>query len=250
MYWILPGIIIVYFWLVLVQFSFNCYYSIFLFTSLCSLNHQSNLTVHFRPLPLTQPEHSNVCFWYIPPSLRGLPPGPDRDTRLHQVSTELDSGSSGQVQWWSGATSNKEKRFALLMVILTLYVSVGGSLDQRQDDGEGLCTDWLSAFGRQSEFLQVCVLQSCHRARRRWLSAGRDFPARPWPMTSDSVWSRLILVHVISKERSASAYETVFVLCHLALVHRFCTITSSYTLQPRESQWGVKLDGVIFFFYI
>uniref|UniRef100_A0A8D3D5W2 Glutamate decarboxylase 1-like n=1 Tax=Scophthalmus maximus TaxID=52904 RepID=A0A8D3D5W2_SCOMX len=37
----------------------------------------------------TKPEHSNVCFWYIPPSLRGLPPGPDRDTRLHQVAPRI-----------------------------------------------------------------------------------------------------------------------------------------------------------------
>ncbi|KAK2844009.1 hypothetical protein Q5P01_010668 [Channa striata] len=33
-----------------------------------------------------KPEHSNVCFWYVPPSLRSLQPGPDRDTRLHQVA--------------------------------------------------------------------------------------------------------------------------------------------------------------------
>ncbi|XP_071762656.1 glutamate decarboxylase 1 isoform X2 [Centroberyx gerrardi] len=32
----------------------------------------------------SKPEHSNVCFWYIPPSLRNLPPGPDRNARLHQ----------------------------------------------------------------------------------------------------------------------------------------------------------------------
>uniref|UniRef100_A0A673A1T8 Zgc:163121 n=1 Tax=Sphaeramia orbicularis TaxID=375764 RepID=A0A673A1T8_9TELE len=36
-----------------------------------------------------KPEHSNVCFWYIPPSLRGLTPGPDRDTRLHQVAPKI-----------------------------------------------------------------------------------------------------------------------------------------------------------------
>uniref|UniRef100_A0A8C2X153 Glutamate decarboxylase 3 n=2 Tax=Cyclopterus lumpus TaxID=8103 RepID=A0A8C2X153_CYCLU len=35
------------------------------------------------------PEHSNVCFWYIPPSLRGQPPGPDRDARLHQVAPRI-----------------------------------------------------------------------------------------------------------------------------------------------------------------
>uniref|UniRef100_A0AAQ4REZ4 Glutamate decarboxylase 1a n=1 Tax=Gasterosteus aculeatus aculeatus TaxID=481459 RepID=A0AAQ4REZ4_GASAC len=53
------------------------------------LNPQSILTEHICPLPLTQPEHSNVCFWYIPPSLRSLPPGPDRDARLHQVAPRI-----------------------------------------------------------------------------------------------------------------------------------------------------------------
>ncbi|KAM7378677.1 hypothetical protein PAMP_004283 [Pampus punctatissimus] len=33
-----------------------------------------------------KPEHSNVCFWYIPPSLRSLSPGADRDAKLHQVA--------------------------------------------------------------------------------------------------------------------------------------------------------------------
>ncbi|KAM6919158.1 glutamate decarboxylase 1 [Xenentodon cancila] len=33
-----------------------------------------------------KPEHSNVCFWFVPPSLRSLPPGPDRDARLHLVA--------------------------------------------------------------------------------------------------------------------------------------------------------------------
>ncbi|TKS80428.1 Glutamate decarboxylase 1 [Collichthys lucidus] len=36
-----------------------------------------------------KPEHCNVCFWYTPPSLRGLPPGEDRDTRLHQVAPQI-----------------------------------------------------------------------------------------------------------------------------------------------------------------
>uniref|UniRef100_A0A665VL40 Zgc:163121 n=1 Tax=Echeneis naucrates TaxID=173247 RepID=A0A665VL40_ECHNA len=36
-----------------------------------------------------KPEHSNVCFWYIPPSLRGMPPGPERDSKLHQVAPRI-----------------------------------------------------------------------------------------------------------------------------------------------------------------
>ncbi|KAM3605213.1 uncharacterized protein V6R79_022297 [Siganus canaliculatus] len=37
----------------------------------------------------SKPEHCNVCFWYIPPSLRDLPPGPERDMRLHQVAPQV-----------------------------------------------------------------------------------------------------------------------------------------------------------------
>ncbi|XP_071392249.1 glutamate decarboxylase 1 [Centroberyx affinis] len=37
----------------------------------------------------SKPEHSNVCFWYIPPSLRNLLPGPDRNARLHQVAPQI-----------------------------------------------------------------------------------------------------------------------------------------------------------------
>ncbi|XP_061652578.1 glutamate decarboxylase 1 [Phyllopteryx taeniolatus] len=36
-----------------------------------------------------KPEHSNVCFWYIPPSLRSVPPGAERDERLSQVAPQI-----------------------------------------------------------------------------------------------------------------------------------------------------------------
>uniref|UniRef100_A0A8C5WYG2 Glutamate decarboxylase n=1 Tax=Laticauda laticaudata TaxID=8630 RepID=A0A8C5WYG2_LATLA len=36
-----------------------------------------------------EPEFSNVCFWYIPPSLRHIPKGPERDERLHQVAPKI-----------------------------------------------------------------------------------------------------------------------------------------------------------------
>uniref|UniRef100_A0A6Q2X5G1 Glutamate decarboxylase 1a n=1 Tax=Esox lucius TaxID=8010 RepID=A0A6Q2X5G1_ESOLU len=37
----------------------------------------------------SKPEHSNVCFWYIPPSLRNMPPGPERNRRLHEVAPKI-----------------------------------------------------------------------------------------------------------------------------------------------------------------
>ncbi|XP_066578408.1 glutamate decarboxylase 1 isoform X1 [Amia ocellicauda] len=37
----------------------------------------------------SEPEHSNVCFWYIPPSLRGLPHGLERNSKLHEVAPKI-----------------------------------------------------------------------------------------------------------------------------------------------------------------
>uniref|UniRef100_A0A665VMJ8 Glutamate decarboxylase 1 n=3 Tax=Echeneis naucrates TaxID=173247 RepID=A0A665VMJ8_ECHNA len=36
-----------------------------------------------------EPQHTNVCFWYIPPSLRGLPDGEERRDRLHKVAPKI-----------------------------------------------------------------------------------------------------------------------------------------------------------------
>lgn len=35
---------------------------------------------------LVQPEYANVCFWYIPPSLRRMEDGPEFWQKLHHVS--------------------------------------------------------------------------------------------------------------------------------------------------------------------
>ncbi|KAJ8267954.1 hypothetical protein COCON_G00131260 [Conger conger] len=37
----------------------------------------------------SKPEHSNVCFWYIPPSLRVIAPEAERDRRLHEVAPKI-----------------------------------------------------------------------------------------------------------------------------------------------------------------
>uniref|UniRef100_A0A8C1XJI2 Glutamate decarboxylase 1b n=1 Tax=Cyprinus carpio TaxID=7962 RepID=A0A8C1XJI2_CYPCA len=36
-----------------------------------------------------QPQHTNVCFWYIPPSLRGMPHGDERREKLHRVAPKI-----------------------------------------------------------------------------------------------------------------------------------------------------------------
>ncbi|XP_060706166.1 glutamate decarboxylase 1-like isoform X2 [Hemiscyllium ocellatum] len=36
-----------------------------------------------------KPEHTNVCFWYIPPSLQEMPESAERDSQLHQVAPKI-----------------------------------------------------------------------------------------------------------------------------------------------------------------
>ncbi|XP_062843443.1 glutamate decarboxylase 1 [Trichomycterus rosablanca] len=36
-----------------------------------------------------KPEHSNVCFWYLPSRVRNMPTGPDRDRELHAVAPKI-----------------------------------------------------------------------------------------------------------------------------------------------------------------
>lgn len=47
----------------------------------------SALITNVVPIFSYQPQHTNVCFWYLPPSLRGLPDGEERRERLHKVLT-------------------------------------------------------------------------------------------------------------------------------------------------------------------
>ncbi|XP_035527388.1 glutamate decarboxylase 1 [Morone saxatilis] len=50
---------------------------------------QLQMRTDFELVFKDKPEHSNVCFWYIPPSLRGLPLGTERDKRLHRVAPQI-----------------------------------------------------------------------------------------------------------------------------------------------------------------
>ena len=47
----------------------------------------SVLITNVVPIFSYQPQHTNVCFWYFPPSLRDLPDGEERRERLHKVMT-------------------------------------------------------------------------------------------------------------------------------------------------------------------
>uniref|UniRef100_UPI00398ED79F glutamate decarboxylase 1-like n=1 Tax=Pristiophorus japonicus TaxID=55135 RepID=UPI00398ED79F len=43
----------------------------------------------FKLVFADKPEHTNVCFWYIPPSLQGLPANAEQDARLHQIAPKI-----------------------------------------------------------------------------------------------------------------------------------------------------------------
>lgn len=36
-----------------------------------------------------QPQHTNVCFWFLPPSLRGMPESEEKREKLHKVKENL-----------------------------------------------------------------------------------------------------------------------------------------------------------------
>ncbi|XP_061548024.1 glutamate decarboxylase 1-like isoform X2 [Phycodurus eques] len=43
----------------------------------------------FKMVFNTEPQHTNVCFWYLPLSLRGMPAGKERQERLHKVAPKI-----------------------------------------------------------------------------------------------------------------------------------------------------------------
>ncbi|KAM4623669.1 glutamate decarboxylase 1 [Polymixia lowei] len=53
------------------------------------LYNQLQRRTDFKLVLQSKPEHSNVCFWYIPQSVRSLPAGPDRNTKLQQVAPQI-----------------------------------------------------------------------------------------------------------------------------------------------------------------
>lgn len=53
------------------------------------LYNQIELRPGFQLVFQGKPEHSNVCFWYSPPSVDKLPPGPEKNRRLHEVAPQI-----------------------------------------------------------------------------------------------------------------------------------------------------------------
>lgn len=47
----------------------------------------------FNVLVPTQPQHTNVCFWYLPPGIRYMEDKEERKKHLHKVTQRLLIGS-------------------------------------------------------------------------------------------------------------------------------------------------------------
>uniref|UniRef100_A0AAQ4PKH9 Glutamate decarboxylase 1a n=1 Tax=Gasterosteus aculeatus aculeatus TaxID=481459 RepID=A0AAQ4PKH9_GASAC len=45
--------------------------------------------IFIQMLCTLKPQHTNVCFWYIPPSLRDMPDGEERREKLHRVAPKI-----------------------------------------------------------------------------------------------------------------------------------------------------------------
>ncbi|XP_071824905.1 glutamate decarboxylase 2-like [Apostichopus japonicus] len=81
-----------------------------------------------------QPECTNVCFWYIPPSLRNLPDGPELFDKLHKFAPLLkqEMMTSGvmmmayqpvkdKVNFWQMIFSNSEFTHQHLVKMIDLF---------------------------------------------------------------------------------------------------------------------------------
>ncbi|XP_076837810.1 glutamate decarboxylase 1 [Brachyhypopomus gauderio] len=51
----------------------------------CKLQNRNDFQLVFQ----SKPEHSNVCFWYLPTHVRSMPHGPERDRALHLVAPKI-----------------------------------------------------------------------------------------------------------------------------------------------------------------
>lgn len=123
-----------------------------------------------------QPQHTNVCFWYFPPRLRGLPDGEERRERLHKVESHWPASNwfmlcvfiSGDSQSHVSGVSSR------------LFPETGGPEDQGDDDGVWDHDGGLPAARWQSQLLPHGHLQPrCDQVRHRLPDRG-DWATGEW----------------------------------------------------------------------
>ncbi|XP_063340857.2 acidic amino acid decarboxylase GADL1-like [Pelmatolapia mariae] len=72
---------------------------------------------------LMEPEYANICFWYIPPSLRNLPDGPELWEKLHKVAPVIKERMMKKGSMMVGYQPHGEKANFFRMIIISPQVS-------------------------------------------------------------------------------------------------------------------------------
>ncbi|XP_011483251.1 acidic amino acid decarboxylase GADL1 isoform X1 [Oryzias latipes] len=72
---------------------------------------------------LMEPEYSNVCFWYVPPALRGLPDGPELWRKLHTVAPVIKERMMKTGSMMIGYQTHGDKPNFFRMVVINPQVS-------------------------------------------------------------------------------------------------------------------------------
>ncbi|XP_044064037.1 acidic amino acid decarboxylase GADL1-like isoform X2 [Siniperca chuatsi] len=72
---------------------------------------------------LMEPEYTNVCFWYIPPSLRKLPEGPELWKKLHTVAPVVKERMMKKGSMMVGYQTHRDKPNFFRMVVISPQVS-------------------------------------------------------------------------------------------------------------------------------
>uniref|UniRef100_A0A7N8YID6 Glutamate decarboxylase like 1 n=1 Tax=Mastacembelus armatus TaxID=205130 RepID=A0A7N8YID6_9TELE len=90
---------------------------------------------------LMEPEFANVCFWYIPPSLRNLPAGPELWEKLHTVAPVVKERMMKKGSMMVGYQTHRDKPNFFRMVVISPQVSredLDFALDEIQHLGKDL----------------------------------------------------------------------------------------------------------------
>uniref|UniRef100_A0AAQ5ZW17 Glutamate decarboxylase like 1 n=1 Tax=Amphiprion ocellaris TaxID=80972 RepID=A0AAQ5ZW17_AMPOC len=72
---------------------------------------------------LMEPEFSNVCFWYIPPSLKNLPDGPELYEKLHTVAPVIKERMMKTGSMMVGYQPHGDKPNFFRMIVISPQVS-------------------------------------------------------------------------------------------------------------------------------
>ncbi|MGH0131604.1 UNVERIFIED_CONTAM: hypothetical protein FKN15_047937 [Acipenser sinensis] len=82
-----------------------------------------NIFIAFQSSKFKTPEYANVCFWYIPPSLRNIPDGPEFWKKLHQVAPVIKERMMKKGSMMVGYQPHRDKVNFFRQIIISPQVS-------------------------------------------------------------------------------------------------------------------------------